>query len=62
MVKFEVGKIYKGLINNCLIKIIEIKPDGTAIFVDLKTTEKEFAPITRLEHSNFMEVENGSSI
>lgn len=54
--KFEVGKIYKGAVNNCIIKVIEFKPDGTMDYIDLKNNKKGNAPIVRMEHSNFKEM------
>ena len=54
--KFEVGKTYRGLINGCLIKIIEFNKDNTITYVDIKTNKKGNAPVTRLEHSKFEEV------
>lgn len=63
MIKIEVGKFYRGKINNCLIQIIAIKEEQTingsvliAMYVDTKTNKVDSAPLTRLEHSAFEEV------
>lgn len=57
----EVGKFYKGIINNCIIQIMAIKeepsiniePTKMAYYVDLRTNKTSAAPLKRLEHSQF---------
>ena len=59
--KIEVGKFYKGIINNCLIQIMAIKeessvndkPTKVAYYIDVRTNQISSAPLNRLEHSQF---------
>lgn len=61
--KIEVGKFYRGKVNNCLIQIIATKEEQTvngpvviAMYVDTKTNKIDSAPLARLERSAFEEV------
>ncbi|MCR5112714.1 MAG: hypothetical protein K6A63_02125 [Acholeplasmatales bacterium] len=62
--KMEVGKFYRGKINNCLIQIMAIKeessvndkPTKVAYYIDVRTNKISSAPLNRLEHSQFEEV------
>ncbi len=62
--KIEVGKFYKGIINDCLIQIMAIKeessvndkPTKVAYYVDVRTNKVSSAPLNRLEHSQFEEI------
>lgn len=54
------GNTYRGIINNCLIKITEIKVEHGAFkdtvvahYIDLKSNKKNAAPLSRIEHSGF---------
>ena len=57
----EVGKFYKGIINNSIIQIMAIKeessinvePTKVAYYINVKDNKVSSAPLKRLEHSQF---------
>lgn len=63
--KIEVGKFYKGAINNCIIQIMAIKEESTinyrpnkiVYYVNVRNNKVDSAPLTRLENSSFTELD-----
>ena len=57
MIDFKVGDTLIGKINNCKIKVLEIKTDATNTemvrYQDLNNNTVSYAPLKRLQHSNF---------
>lgn len=64
-IKIEVGKFYRGKMNNCLIQIMAFKEQigvndesyTIAYYMNMKNGKIDSAPLSRLEHSSFEEVD-----
>ena len=68
--EYEVGKFYRGTINNCLIQIMAIKEESSVndkpykivYYHDVRNNKVGTAPLTRLEHSHFEEVSSDDAL